>query len=108
MGTVSPNLSRVKVRLEIEFETPTEEDLAAHGSVARHLASDPQSVRVIPRDDNPHWLWTGQFDSRSGTGWTRLSRFPKTRWLPASLRGGKFRCSPFDAWIGAALAPDLS
>jgi hypothetical protein len=46
----------MNLRLEIAFEAPTAEDKAALASVARELADDPQSVRVVPRDDNPHWL----------------------------------------------------
>jgi hypothetical protein len=46
----------MNVRLEIKFEAPTAEEEAALGSAARALANHPQSVRVFPRDDNPHWL----------------------------------------------------
>ena len=46
----------MNVRLEIKLEAPTAEDEAALASVARALANDPQSVRVLPRGDNAHWL----------------------------------------------------
>jgi hypothetical protein len=46
----------MNVRLEIKLEAPTAEDEAALGSVARALANDPQSVRVLPREDNAHRL----------------------------------------------------
>lgn len=41
----------MNVRLEIMFESPTEEDVASLRSVAIGLTNDPQSVRVVARKD---------------------------------------------------------
>jgi hypothetical protein len=44
------------VRLEIQFESPTDEDVASIRSVAMHLTKDPKSVQVAARADDPRWL----------------------------------------------------
>lgn len=46
----------MNVRLEIMFEAPTEENVAALHRVALALSNDPQSVRVVPRGADPRWL----------------------------------------------------
>ena len=46
----------MNVRLEIMFESLTEENEASLRRVAFGLTNDPQSVRVVPREGDPQWL----------------------------------------------------
>ncbi len=46
----------MKVRIEIQFESPSDEDAANMRSVAAGLTDDPQSVRVAAREDDSRRL----------------------------------------------------
>jgi hypothetical protein len=41
---------------QIQFESPTEEDVSSLKAVALGLAIDAQSIRIVPREDDPTWL----------------------------------------------------
>ena len=46
------------VRLQVQFESPTEDDVSSLKSVALGLTNDAQSIRIVPREDDPRWLIT--------------------------------------------------
>ena len=46
----------MKVRLEIQFESPTAEDEDSLRGLALGLTNDQDSVRVVAREDQPDWL----------------------------------------------------
>ena len=46
----------MKVRLEIQFESPTAEDEASLRRLALGLTTDLESVRVVVCEDQPDWF----------------------------------------------------
>jgi len=44
------------VRVEIQFEHPSEEDWQASRAIARSLTNKPDSVRVTADPERPDWL----------------------------------------------------
>ncbi len=54
----------MNVRIQVQFESPTADDLANLRRVAISLTNDPASVRVFPREDQPEWL-VGEFTMRT-------------------------------------------
>ena len=46
----------MKVRLEIQFESPTAADEASLRRLALGLTNDRDSVRVVAREDQPDWF----------------------------------------------------
>lgn len=46
----------MKVRLEIQFESPTAADEASLRRLALGLTNDPDSVRVVACEDQPDWF----------------------------------------------------